>query len=1400
MQKAQRAGRPCYHQQKGPAWLALNHVLKRMRVGAMALLLEDLPQLILLATDYSCSLDQQTNWAAVECLHTFLETLQEMVWKFASCSPTAVLDRLKSVAAPLRSMKLLTALVKVMKPLAASVAGLQGERDLLWPRVLCFLLHDTLNLSKPAGQLSLTSISEQTAIGVLNACHDAGYPTTCHVHIYGPTLIRLAKTHCSSPSHSPAVRFLCKVLTDDAAVLHEVNISPAVGCHALPSHHSDWLCSPALWKDCGHIPDLDPQVYSAIIRSAALLCRTRGSQAASSGPAGAGAGFHSVSGFQSSPFYSAMEWPQSWDPSSQQSHSAVRALDYPALLLEHQIPPHLQTLAEGSWCLVLTVMQEGLSIASVNAAQCALRAEFQLLPSIWALVSGRRSSSSGTISEDVLMALGDMSWLVTALLWGLQCPEALSKVWVSSLCQVLDMLPKPINAVLPEECLEVARRVLAPSSCLSDNAKLRLAPHFSAVAPGNIGREPLQDWPSRLAVVTKPSQVAHGRSLTSPQKQKSSADGRAKTPPLSKLKAAISKMDRSGAPATDAPPKFKRPTVRTSASQSVSSKSAAKQSASNPGEPGRSNRPLAITPDRDLDAELDRKKSSEQQEERSKLGLPLASKPQRKMIQIAAPPDSNMWARRRSEAVQKAATTKEELRANLKQAMEASQHRSSDHILQLCSLQRQSEMHVAEFLMEASSVEQPFRSSDVLLLTSTSKGAGRHDAVQLLILVESVERDPTSRDQQTVQALVNMTPKDSGITQQDLHTIFLPRTKWQAKQLLSCVPHLRQFQALCKAAQFPPALLHFLLQPQQRSGRVSPALTRSGLPSGLQSALQRQHNPSQQAAIAAALDKQKGLISLIQGPPGTGKTSTIVSVVSSFLNSAGGAPSEQPGSLTHLSACRVLVCAQSNAAVDELALRLSKGVLDGSGNARSASVVRLGVLEATSSEVQALHIDTLSGCRADKEKSAVSALDRLTAAKERRLALGRQLTQVRTDLDTEAAGGGAGKDNDEQPGRERTPEEQAVDPGKAKAKLDALHSWRRQLTAELLAAKEEVQASGQQVQQASRAVRASVIKDAETVVCTLSSAGGELLTILATGLQFFDAIIIDEAAQAVEPAALIPLQMLKPDGKVVLVGDPKQLPATVVSRAADKAGLSRSMFERLQQAGVSVSLLAEQYRMHPAISAWPSSYFYAGYLKDAPAVLGNSRSAPFHQTPCFPPLAFFDCREGEECSSSGKGASASVSNPTEVDLACTLFTGMMKDHGKALGSVAVLSSYKAQVKALRSQFERMHGTATMAAVEFATIDGFQGREADVVIFSCVRARASDSGGVGFLVDGRRMNVALTRARQSLWVIGHVSTLQRGSISSKQPSKNHTREPQGGHGISEAGACQAAGSAICWRLE
>ena len=216
----------------------------------------------------------------------------------------------------------------------------------------------------------------------------------------------------------------------------------------------------------------------------------------------------------------------------------------------------------------------------------------------------------------------------------------------------------------------------------------------------------------------------------------------------------------------------------------------------------------------------------------------------------------------------------------------------------------------------------------------------------------------------------------------------------------------------------------------------------------------------------------------------------------------------------------------------------------------------------------------------------------------------------------------------------------------------------------------------------------------EVVATTLSSAGGELLQLMpraasagsggigsgasASGapLLGFDAIICDEAAQvgvcacdgaalpahragaalltwegsqtaaslsalrvqALEPSTLIALQLLAPGGRLVLVGDPQQLPATVVSRAAAAAALAQSLFERLQQAGYPLCLLRQQYRMHPAISAWPSSFFYSGQLQDAAAVVvppsgggggggGGGRSAPWHERPCFPPLAFWDCRE-----------------------------------------------------------------------------------------------------------------------------------------------------------------------------
>ncbi|KAI8464074.1 MAG: AAA domain-containing protein [Monoraphidium minutum] len=277
----------------------------------------------------------------------------------------------------------------------------------------------------------------------------------------------------------------------------------------------------------------------------------------------------------------------------------------------------------------------------------------------------------------------------------------------------------------------------------------------------------------------------------------------------------------------------------------------------------------------------------------------------------------------------------------------------------------------------------------------------------------------------------------------------------------------------------------------------------------------------------------------------------------------------------------------------------------------------------------------------------------------------------------------------------------------------------------------------------------------------------------------FDAVVVDEAAQALEPATLIPLQLLKPGGRVVLVGDTRQLPPTVLSRAAEGARLAQSLFERLERCGWPVVMLRQQYRMHPAISAWPGRWFYDGRLSDGAGVDASSRGAPFHGRAggARGPFVVWDCGDGRERGGGG-GGGGSLRNDSEVKLVAALAAGLLADHPEDVGSIVLLTPYRAQASALRAAAAadpRLGAAAAAAgaALEVSTVDGFQGREADVVILSCVRAQpgtATAGGGgvvpgggarVGFLADVRRMNVGLTRARRSLWVVCHAATLAGG---------------------------------------
>ena len=279
-------------------------------------------------------------------------------------------------------------------------------------------------------------------------------------------------------------------------------------------------------------------------------------------------------------------------------------------------------------------------------------------------------------------------------------------------------------------------------------------------------------------------------------------------------------------------------------------------------------------------------------------------------------------------------------------------------------------------------------------------------------------------------------------------------------------------------------------------------------------------------------------------------------------------------------------------------------------------------------------------------------------------------------------------------------------------------------------------------------IRASLLDEAAIVFSTLSFSGSAIFTRMTRA---FDVVIIDEAAQAVEPATLVPL--VHGCRQVFLVGDPVQLPATVISSTAQELGYGTSLFKRFQAAGFPVQMLKIQYRMHPEISVFPSKEFYEGILEDGE---GLNKKRPWHSYSCFGPFCFFDV-DGVESQLSGSGSTV---NEDEVEFITLLYhqLAMRYPELKSSSQVAVISPYRGQVKLLKDHFRSTFGDQSKEVIDVNTVDGFQGREKELVIFSCVRCNKEQN--IGFVSDFRRMNVAITRARSAVLVIGSASTLKK----------------------------------------
>lgn len=447
---------------------------------------------------------------------------------------------------------------------------------------------------------------------------------------------------------------------------------------------------------------------------------------------------------------------------------------------------------------------------------------------------------------------------------------------------------------------------------------------------------------------------------------------------------------------------------------------------------------------------------------------------------------------------------------------------------------------------------------------------------------------------------------------------------------------------------------------------------------------------------------------------------------------------------------RLLVAAPSNAAVDNLVERVAKpgAMLDGTLRPFSPPIVRVGT--GVGPAVERLGVSLESQLQGYLGLDAVRAHAGLEHAKRGMAEAAAELERIRrhhrllADKESAASSGTSG-DASGTPAAGGN-QQAALQPeiaGRLIACLEAYHlhsckgeafAWARlaaDRNAASMAARHGARhalgggggATRMRHGEIRDNLRMALLDACEIVFTTLSSSAVEALE------QFrrergrrFASVVIDEAGQATESATLIPLR--EGATRCVLVGDPKQLPATILSPLAAARGLSRSLFARLQVGGHPVHLLDTQYRSHPAISAFPSTHFYGGRVRDAVSVQGAARAVALHALSHFRPTVFFDVLEAGEKGHGGAARAAeptrvpgaqpefsastprllegrSHANPAEARLAVGLVTALRRWRGKAptgavhdfKGSVFLLTPYQKQLALLRE----MHGSAVRLA-------------------------------------------------------------------------------------------------------
>ncbi|KDQ11409.1 hypothetical protein BOTBODRAFT_135716 [Botryobasidium botryosum FD-172 SS1] len=569
---------------------------------------------------------------------------------------------------------------------------------------------------------------------------------------------------------------------------------------------------------------------------------------------------------------------------------------------------------------------------------------------------------------------------------------------------------------------------------------------------------------------------------------------------------------------------------------------------------------------------------------------------------------------------------------------------------------------------------------------------------------------------------------------QRVDTALAPRSRWKLSKVFNLSTIHREYAALRGLPFYD--LYDDIISPQ-------PATLPQISQTRIQSAM-RSYGLNEPQAIAVLGSLETTGFALIQGPPGTGKTSTIRALVGAFLSTRSKAatkiqvgqpfrPDDKP------SPKKILICAPSNAAIDEVASRLKDGVLDQNGLRVFPKVVRIGAMDSIHASVKDITLDYLVDAKLDKDPAAKRS-DASAQIQELRA----QLDVVREKKNRKNAELDALGNN-------------AVAYTAVEAECRVLNAERARLAKRLDQLKDQKRDGDRTADALRRKFRHEVLSEADVICSTLSGSGHETLDPFE-----FETVVIDEAAQSIELSSLIPLKYRCKT--CILVGDPQQLAPTVLSQKAASYLYDQSLFVRIQQRRPdAVHLLSIQYRMNPQISVLPSKVFYDGKLRDGPDMDKKTAQA-WHTEDLFGPYRFFNVLEGNEEPAHGH----SIINRGEINVALALYNRILTqfkdiDFNFRIG---IVTMYRAQLIELKRQFSQRYHPEVLSKVDFNTVDGFQGQEKDIIILSCVRAGPNVQS-VGFLADRRRMNVALTRSRSSLFVLGHAATLERADPTWRQ---------------------------------